>query len=594
MTEKAGSGLLGTLAFLMAYWGYLVAVNTGAAPLLAAEFELDDAQIATVFGWIALAAFGTLLLSRMADRIGRRRVLLVSFAGIPLLALASAGAWNLDSYVVAQIGLHALRGALQTAILVMVAEVLPLRDRARGQSVVGVSGALGSGLALIVIPLLAHTTLGWRWAWLGAALPVLAFPALRRALPETLRFERAAARGEAGTARLGDLFRGAYLGRAVGVLVMITLTEAAITATQTWIIHHPMTNLGLSPEETTGIIIVAGLLGLVGFPLGSRLADNRGRRGTFAVSGVLYALASIGFYTVPADWGLGTPASLALFFLLMMIFSNVATVAYRSAATELFPTRLRGTLLGWMAISMAVSTVLSQFGVAFLTRALEGEALRLGAALAAWTGGFGAQLDGLALATSLLGLAMLPAVGVALALLPETAGLELEAAALEEVDAYVAVGSNLGRREEHLAAAVAALGATPGVGVRRLSPIYETDPVGPGPQGPYLNAVVEIRTALRPQALLARLQEIERERGRERGPVRNAPRTLDLDLLLYGFERVETPGLVVPHPRMAERGFVLAPLRDLAPGLVHPALGETIETLARRVHDPAAVRPWKT
>jgi 2-amino-4-hydroxy-6-hydroxymethyldihydropteridine diphosphokinase len=155
--------------------------------------------------------------------------------------------------------------------------------------------------------------------------------------------------------------------------------------------------------------------------------------------------------------------------------------------------------------------------------------------------------------------------------------------------AYVALGSNLGDRDAHLAAALAALGATEGIEVRRVSPVYETDPVGPPPQDRYLNAVVELRCALAPRALLERLLEIESERGRRRGSGRNAARTLDLDLLLHGDRRLDEPGLVVPHPRLHQRGFVLEPLADLAPQLVHPVRGQTVAALARQVRDPGAV-----
>lgn len=156
-------------------------------------------------------------------------------------------------------------------------------------------------------------------------------------------------------------------------------------------------------------------------------------------------------------------------------------------------------------------------------------------------------------------------------------------------DAYVGLGSNLGDRRRHLECAARALRDTPGIEEAVLSPVYETDPVGP-PQPPYLNAVARVRTTLGPRQLLDRLLAIEREHGRERGATRNAPRPLDLDLLLYGDCCVRSPGLEIPHPRLHERGFVLEPLRDLAAGLRHPTLGETIEDLALRVRDPAAVR----
>jgi 2-amino-4-hydroxy-6-hydroxymethyldihydropteridine diphosphokinase len=160
----------------------------------------------------------------------------------------------------------------------------------------------------------------------------------------------------------------------------------------------------------------------------------------------------------------------------------------------------------------------------------------------------------------------------------------------DESIAYIALGSNLGDRERHLCAAFTALRALRGVRDVVASRIYETDPVGPGEQRPYLNAVARLRTTLSPRALLERLIEIERGEGRERGAVRNAPRTLDLDLLLYGESEIDEPGLVIPHPRIAERSFVLEPLRDLAADLVIPGASAPVSALAAAVRDPAAVR----
>jgi 2-amino-4-hydroxy-6-hydroxymethyldihydropteridine diphosphokinase len=164
------------------------------------------------------------------------------------------------------------------------------------------------------------------------------------------------------------------------------------------------------------------------------------------------------------------------------------------------------------------------------------------------------------------------------------------ATADREPDAWIGLGSNLGDRETQLCAALRALRDTDGVRIVAVSSIYETDPVGPGAQGPYLNAAARLRTTLAPRALLERLLAIEAEAGRIRGAERNAARTLDLDLLLYGQRRISEPGLEVPHPRLHERPFVLEPLCDVAAELRHPVLGESIAVLARRVRDPAAVR----
>jgi len=156
--------------------------------------------------------------------------------------------------------------------------------------------------------------------------------------------------------------------------------------------------------------------------------------------------------------------------------------------------------------------------------------------------------------------------------------------------AFVSLGSNLGDRAALLAFAVEALRSSEGIRVEAVSPVYETDPIGPPPQGAYLNAVVELRTQLAPRALLGRLLAIEERAGRRRSGLRDEPRRLDLDLLLYDDLVLDEPGLVVPHPRLHERAFALEPLCDLAPDLVHPGRGETIASLARRVRDPGAVR----
>lgn len=149
--------------------------------------------------------------------------------------------------------------------------------------------------------------------------------------------------------------------------------------------------------------------------------------------------------------------------------------------------------------------------------------------------------------------------------------IDPDATPASPVRAFVAIGSNVGDRESHVAHAVAAMGEIAGTRVVRVSSVRETDPVGPPGQGPYLNAVAELRTTLAPRALLRALLAVEQSRGRDRSSeVRFGPRTLDLDLLCWGSAEpggasVDGPGLSVPHPRMHERTFVLEPLAELAP-----------------------------
>jgi len=154
--------------------------------------------------------------------------------------------------------------------------------------------------------------------------------------------------------------------------------------------------------------------------------------------------------------------------------------------------------------------------------------------------------------------------------------------------AYLGLGSNLGDRLAMLCRAREELAGRPGILGVRSSRLYETAPVG-GPPGQrdYLNAVLGVEIVLNPAELQACCQEIEAGLGRERGE-RWAARTLDIDLLLVGDRILDSPELILPHPRLAERRFVLEPLCDLAPGLAHPRLGLSISQLLERLEQPSA------
>jgi 2-amino-4-hydroxy-6-hydroxymethyldihydropteridine diphosphokinase len=141
---------------------------------------------------------------------------------------------------------------------------------------------------------------------------------------------------------------------------------------------------------------------------------------------------------------------------------------------------------------------------------------------------------------------------------------------------YLSLGSNIGNRERHLHAAIERLGDD--VRVVRVSPMYETEPVDYTEQRWFLNLVVEAQTTLFPLQLLARIQKIERALGRVRG-IPKGPRTIDIDILFHGQTVMRTSTLKIPHPRIAERRFVLAPLADLAPDLRHPVARRTIREL---------------
>jgi len=151
---------------------------------------------------------------------------------------------------------------------------------------------------------------------------------------------------------------------------------------------------------------------------------------------------------------------------------------------------------------------------------------------------------------------------------------------------FIGIGSNLGDRLQQISDAARALGAAEGIRIVQMAPIIETDAVGGPPQGPYLNTVVELETSVAPQQLLTVLQQIERRLGRVPSAQRWAPRPIDLDLLLYDDRVVNDPQLTIPHPRMHERRFVLEPLAQLAPQVMHPILHQTIAALLAQIAAP--------
>ncbi len=149
---------------------------------------------------------------------------------------------------------------------------------------------------------------------------------------------------------------------------------------------------------------------------------------------------------------------------------------------------------------------------------------------------------------------------------------------------YIGIGSNMGRRMEHCSRAISLMGRLEGCILKAVSPFYETEPVGVEEQDPYVNSVVCMETDLSAATLLRSLLAIEKDMGRVRRKKWDA-RVIDLDILLFGSRIIKTPDLVVPHPLMHVRRFVLTPLLQIAPELVHPVLHRSVRELAESLPD---------
>ena len=397
------------LLALGAYAFYVQALGGVVAPFMAKEFALGDAGVTGIAGWISLGAIGAALLTRLADRHGRRGILLLCFALLPPLSLASALAPGVTSYALAQLGVSVLFLTLLAGITVVVSERASDGERAAGMAWFGLSGALGGGLAFGLAAAVDHLPGGWRGLWAVAALPVLAIPLARRALSETSRFERAREQGKVERARVRDLFGAVYRQRTIGLLVVSLLRPIAFVATTTWPFYHMVRTLGLSPALASLVFLVGGGIGQLGNPLGARWSNVSGRRPTSLVGSFVAVLAGILFYWVPA----GPFALIPLMALTAASQGAIAalSVSDRLIGTELFPTALRATFAGASGLVQAAAAIATQFALSLLT----------------------APLGGLVPAiTWLSALTFVPGIVVFLRVVPETRGLSLERAALED------------------------------------------------------------------------------------------------------------------------------------------------------------------
>ncbi len=407
--EKFTRRMLPALLVLFFFDGFSQMINAGAAAFYREDFGLTEPELVRVFAYVSLGAIGTLVLGRLMDWVGRRRILLVGIAGTAAASMTVAMSGSLALFVMAQILKFAFAGTVYSAANTFMTEELETEARPRGQAAGGIAIQIGSGAALVGVALVVDLPGGWRWAFVFLALPVLALPWIRGVFRETKRFADAAARGESDRARARELFSSKYRARTSGVLTAVFLANATVVVSMTWLIYHAETALGMSPGVATAIVVGGGAVGLAGFPLGAYSANRFGRRVTVLVFGLSLAAGNVAYYWVPAGPPVQTAFALGLLFSTASIGFGGATVAMRTASQEMFPTRLRGTVSGVGLAVAAVSGVVSHLATSVLAEAL------------------GSLVPAITILT------IVGASGFVLyyVLLPETRGLSLEEASLE-------------------------------------------------------------------------------------------------------------------------------------------------------------------
>lgn len=396
--DAADRRLLGLLGLAIYFEGYGRSLVTVALPWVGRDLGASPDALSYALAAIAMGSLGVLALGPIADRIGRRRLLLACIVLFALFGAGTASSTSLAGLVAWQLAARVFQeGALFTAAVLAAEETSPA-SRAAAQGVLGTLNALGAGFAALLLVAIDVVPGGWRGLCLVSLVPLVAAPFLRRRLPESRRWL-----AHAGP-RLA-LPPPAYRGRVAATLVVVALAMSYDVAAFAFATYVPGTRYGWSAAQVSAMFIGAGALGLPGWSLGGVLADRHGRRPI----GVLFLL---GLTAAELLFFLGGPLALWPGFAAMVFFQGGKMTIVRAWAAELFPTSFRGAAAGWLTAAGAVGGM---------------SGLALAGALAARVGGIHVAL------AIVSGAGVLAAAAV-LAWLPETRGLDLEASAPEHYE----------------------------------------------------------------------------------------------------------------------------------------------------------------
>jgi len=402
--------IIAAIVILLVYQGYSLSIVGVAAPWIAKSFALSEAKLAELFAWMSLSAFCTLFLARLADRVGRRRIILWSLVLAPLCAIGAAVARHPASFASFEIVITALLGGSVSSAIVLLAEELPVEQRARGQAFAATASAVGGVLAYIVIPFLLKWGYSWRWLLAPCVAGVVLVVPLARMLPVDSRWARLAQTKSVSGSRIYDIFHPLYRRRAITLLVCAALDTIAGSAVNGWLYFDAVSIIGLSPQKASSVIVTGMVLGMLGFPAGAWSSDHFGRVPTVMYVGGAAWLGALAFYSGPpigVTWSL---TWLLVAYCWFKIASAVMTVGANSAATELFPAGLRTTMIGWQGITAAAFSMLAQLIIATLI----------------------GPLGGLTRVIRYLALLGIPSAIIFGRFIDETRGLPLDAAAKEE------------------------------------------------------------------------------------------------------------------------------------------------------------------
>ena len=345
--------LLGVISLALLFENFDQATLTAALKQIASSFAVAEADLGRTLGFVHLGALPAFLLVPFADRIGRRRLFLISVIGISLASFASAFASSLVQFVAMQMISRVFMVTCSAMAFVIITEEFPAAHRGWGIGIASAVGAFGVALALLLFAAIDWLPFGWRSMYGLGILPLLLLPMFRREIRETRRFTRhrddraaegQALKGFAGWWKpLGDLLRS-YPERAAGIGLIGVFASAGHSVVYGFSSYFVQSVHGWAPGRYTAMVIVGGLVGIVGFPIAGRLADRSGRRRAGFLLLAAFPLFGLAFYQgpgwiLPVAW---VPIVFTLTGGLMIL---------RALGGELFPTSYRGTAAGWLQLA---------------------------------------------------------------------------------------------------------------------------------------------------------------------------------------------------------------------------------------------------
>jgi MFS family permease len=383
--------LLGTATFFQGYDNFIVSM---ALPYIGRDLGASTGGLGLALSAIRVGALVSIVFGWIADRSGRRGMLLITIVAYTMATAATGLSRGMGDFVALQLVAQIFLVTELSVAQVVVTEEFPVNFRSVGQGLLGTFGALGAGLAAVLFPLFQATPLGWRGLYFVGIAPLLLTAYLRRSLPETARWHRARGRGETTRARVRELVDPATRPRFVCLLAVSFAIGCAAAPAFGFASYHATEAFGWSPTDVSAMVLLGGGLGMAGWFCWGLLAERAGRRSVGAV-----ALAGTG----AATWLYYATPWLAPAFASLVFMEAGAMVALNALGTEVFPTRLRSTAKSWITNAGVVGAVAGMGAVGLFSAALGGadRVIRL--------------------------CALLPVLSAACLLaVPETRGLELE------------------------------------------------------------------------------------------------------------------------------------------------------------------------